>query len=242
MAERPKSVLAVFAHPDDETLLAGALIAAWVAAGRRVDLLCLAPGDDGDPGSRMSAAAKELGIASVSSLRFRTYLPGSPVETSGPPMLATSPERVIIDRICGKMTELAPDIVLTHSRYGDYGHPDHAFAHRAAMAAAAEAAPGAEVYALAWPQRIVRANAAIGRLFGGRSGPIPGFDFAEALRAAPPVTETVNVRRFLGVRKRAARHYAKEMARGPLPMRMLEAAPVWAQSLFLGKARLSRVR
>lgn len=45
-------VLAVFAHPDDAEICAGATMAKWVAAGREVHLLVLTNGDRGsnDPG------------------------------------------------------------------------------------------------------------------------------------------------------------------------------------------------
>jgi hypothetical protein len=101
------------------------------------------------------------------------------------------------------------------------------------------------VYALAWSARVIRLNAFLTRLPGRlrRKKLLAGqFDLAAALRAAPPVTETVDVREFLPQRKRAAKHYAREISRGPLPMRLMEALPTWAQRCLLGKARLSRVR
>ena len=41
------SVLAVFAHPDDETLLAGGVLAACAAAGRRVSIVSMTRGERG---------------------------------------------------------------------------------------------------------------------------------------------------------------------------------------------------
>ena len=231
-------VLAVFAHPDDETLLAGGLLAAWAAEGRQIHLLCLAPGDDEDLSHRMQLAAAELGVASVSSLRFKPWS-REPSRPEGMPRLMDAPLDVIADRIAGRVSELSPGIVLTHSAYGDYGHPDHVIAHRAAVAAAGKAAASAAVLALAWPRRLAR-------MFVRRSTQDHGMAFdsralLDVLQKAPPATETVDVRPFLPVRKAAARHYRQEIKQGPLPMRMLEAAPVRVQSLFLGKTRLSRV-
>ena len=62
-------VLAVFAHADDETLLAGALIARMVADGHEVRVLCLAPGDL-DREQRLRKACDVLGVASVETLQF----------------------------------------------------------------------------------------------------------------------------------------------------------------------------
>jgi LmbE family N-acetylglucosaminyl deacetylase len=193
----------------------------------------------------MELAARELGISSVTSLRFRG---GTGARSAGPsssPALADTPERVLIERIAGRMAELRADVVLTHSSYGDYGHPDHALTHRLVVQAAAEAAPDAEVYALAWPRRVIRLNALMMRLglrFRNDRGDATHFDLAAALKTAPPVTRTVDVTRFLPQRKRAAKHYAKEISQGPLPMRLMEAMPPWGQRFLLGKARLSRVR
>ena len=62
-------ILMVFAHADDETLLAGALIAKLVADGNNVTVLCLAPGDD-DRTSRLHKACEALGVATVETLRY----------------------------------------------------------------------------------------------------------------------------------------------------------------------------
>lgn len=241
-SDSQKRVLAVFAHPDDETLLAGALIAKWASMGRKIDLLCLAPGDDEGLSARLELAAAELGIASVSSLRFRPFASNEPYVRPIPPMLVKSPSQVVVERVAGKMRELAPDIIITHSQYGDYGHPDHALTNRITLRAAAEAAPNAEVHALAWPKNLVRFASRIGSLFGARGESIPEFDFAHELATAPPETEKINVKQFLAIRKRAARHYTNEMATGPRHMRALEASPVWLQSLFLKHTSLSRLR
>jgi N-acetyl-1-D-myo-inositol-2-amino-2-deoxy-alpha-D-glucopyranoside deacetylase len=231
-------VLAVFAHPDDETLLAGGLLAAWAAEGRQIHLLCLAPGDDEDLLHRMQLAAAELGVVSVSSLRFRPWS-REQAHREGMPRLMDAPLDVIAERIAGRVSELSPGIVLTHSAYGDYGHPDHVIAHRAAVAAAGKAAGTAAVLALAWPRRIARMF--VKRSMKNLGVALDARVLLNELQKAPPATETVDVRPFLRARKSAARHYQEEIRQGPLPMRMLEAAPVRVQSLFLGKTRLSRV-
>ncbi len=239
--------LVVFAHPDDETLLAGALIAKLIEDGLQVHLLCIAPGDDDDLTARMELAATELGISSVSSLRFAPAgsVRASEGAASSPPLLS-APESVVSSQIAGKMGQLSPGIVITHSPSGDYGHPDHAFCHRVTIAAANEAVPDAAVFALAWSGAMLRLNGMASRAFGwlsmGRtdSGTLMRVD-AQTASLRLPVTETHNVTRYLGIRKRAAANYRKELSRGPLPLRMLEAAPIWLQRLALGRVRLSRV-
>lgn len=252
--EARRAALFVFAHPDDETLLAGALISKLIDDGWRVHLLCLVPGNDEDLAARMELAAAELGIESVSSLRFSGAGDAAVRDgnsTVSPPLLS-APESVVVSQVAGKMAELSPQMVVTHSPDGDYGHPDHVYCHRVAVAAAQEAAPEAAVFALAWPRSMLWLNTAASRvvslLSGGflRRGPgaadvLSDDDSAEALRRLP-VTDTHNVRRYLSVRKRAAVYYREQISRGPLPLRLLEAAPTWLQRPVFAKARLSRVR
>ncbi len=246
-----KTAVAVFAHPDDETLLAGALIAKLVRDGWSIHLICLAPGDDNDLESRMQLAAAELGIASVSSLRYSAAGQEAGEETGQadtagsaprPPKLASAPEQVVVDQVVGQFGALQPDMVLTHSPSGDYGHGDHAYCHRIAVAAA-EAMSSAQVFAFAWPGF----TAGIARFFNRRSAPElrsrRAVDEATSDSLGPDlVAETHHVGRFLGIRKRAARHYYQEIARGPIHLRMLEAVPTWLQRLALGRAHLRRIR
>lgn len=240
-----RRVLVVFAHPDDETLLAGALIPRLIADGNEVHLLCVAPGDDADLFSRMEQASAELGIVNITSLRFSAAdnVSYTGTETRMPP-LAEAPESAVAHLIEGRIAEIAPNIIITHSPDGDYGHPDHAFCHRATVMAASSIAPTVEFYALAWPRFALSLNRVVVRLLSGfreRGTPkTPAVVAATSTNVA--VTHVYDVRRYLSQRKRAARHYRKEIAQGPLPMRLLEVAPVALQSLVLGKARLSRVR
>lgn len=249
-AARPSTALMVFAHADDETLLAGALIPKLIDDGWQVQLLCIAPGDDADRTARMELAAAELGIAAVSSLRFSPAPPpdAPSVEPSfqASPTLLSAPVEVITSLIEGKLAAIEPSMVITHSPEGDLGHPDHALCHRVTVLAAASIAPSAAVYALAWPRRMIWLHSIAGRLLtlpGRRKADEPRTGDTEVEHPARlPVTHTHKVQRFLSVRKRAARHYSKELSQGPLPLRILEAAPTWLQRPVLGKVRLSRLR
>ena len=90
-----ETVLAVIAHPDDESFGLGAVIDAFIAAGATVDVLCLTRGeastlgaDQSDlPGVRareITDAAGELGVRSVRLLDF----PDGALETANPAVLA----------------------------------------------------------------------------------------------------------------------------------------------------------
>ncbi|MBA3728055.1 MAG: PIG-L family deacetylase [Actinobacteria bacterium] len=138
-------MLAVFAHPDDAEISAGATLAGWTDEGRSVHLLVLTNGDRGsdDPGvSRVElartrlketeAAAALLGLASVAILDVHD---GD---------LANTPE--IRARIARRIREIRPGIVVTCDPtvwfFGDryFNHADH----RAAGATTLDAVfPGA---------------------------------------------------------------------------------------------------
>ncbi|MCZ6538229.1 MAG: PIG-L family deacetylase, partial [Chloroflexi bacterium] len=259
----------VVAHADDETLLAGALIAKLVSIGHEVSVLCLAPGG-GERTQRLRNACEVLGVSSVETFRYTGGVmwpedTGSPEtrpsqahlrENGGDdrtlaPVLATAPVGDLAGRIGGRISENDPDIVITHSRYGDYGHADHAATHLATVLAfETSASERSRLYALAWPSFLVSLNGRLMKIGGRdirRMGPNGQFDLLQAINVAatarslvPGGTDvTVRVADMLKVRRAASRWYADEMSRGPLPLRILERLPVWLQRTVLGRARLT---
>ena len=71
---KARRILGVFAHPDDETLLAGALLARYAAAGVDTGVLCAAPGGDRSK-QKLADACHALGIGNIATLRYH----GSPM-------------------------------------------------------------------------------------------------------------------------------------------------------------------
>ncbi len=146
-------------------------------------------------------------------------------------------------RIAGQISEFQPDAVLTHSTYGDYGHPDHAAVCSAVIRAMREMQPSsARLFTLSWPDRLVRLNLRMMRLRGAdvtRMGPHGDFNLAQAVADAPKRSLSVEVSQWLGIRKAASRVYLEEISRGPLPLRMLERAPVALQRVALGRMGLA---
>ena len=139
-----RSLLAVFAHPDDESLASGGLLAWCAARGAAVSLLCASRGGLGqidDPariemgvtrGRELSAAASVLGMREVILLDHRNgFLPWVPCEV----MDADIREAII---------RLQPDVVLTFDEDGLYWHPDHIVMYErttAVVASMGEAGP-----------------------------------------------------------------------------------------------------
>ncbi len=239
-------MLGVFAHPDDETLLAGALLARLAASGAETGVLCAAPGDDASK-QKLADACRDLGVSNVAALRYH----GSPMwpktrrDSSASLNLAEAHIDDIAARIAGHITAFVPDTVITHSTYGDYGHIDHATVCAATIRAVEQADPGStQLYCLDWPRPLVRLNLRLMRFARKditRMGPNGEFNLEQAVATAPPTTKSINVAAFLKTRKTASRAYAYEISIGPPLLRALEYAPILLQRPFLGRVRLAQV-
>jgi len=245
-------ILMVFAHADDETLLAGALIANLVSDGHNVTVLCLAPGDD-DRTNRLHKACEVLGVTTVETLRYSEgvmwrdeldEVDSAREDLQLTPALSVVPVGDLASRVSSRISEINPDVVITHSVHGDYGHPDHAAVYEATIRAEGSASDTVRLYALSWPRWMVKFNIRLMKL-GGREirkmGPKGRFNLSAAVYRSQDSTTSIKVGNKLGVRREASRWYAPEIARGPLQLRVFERLPLWIQSRFLGRARLTLV-
>jgi N-acetylglucosamine malate deacetylase 2 len=140
-----RHVLAVVAHPDDESFGLGAVLARFVASGSEVSVLCLTRGEAstlhgvaGDLAAiraqELEEAARELGIARVGLLG---YPDGG---------LAQVPLEVLVGEVASFAAGQAPDGIVAFDPSGITGHPDH----QRATEAAAEFARGRGLSVLAW--------------------------------------------------------------------------------------------
>lgn len=138
LRDRPRRLLAVFAHPDDEAYgCAGQLARAAARDDTAVVLLCLTSGEastvlaaeglDRDAirrlrEGRMARVAKRLGADAL-------LLPGLPDGR-----LAREPLPVLRDAVGAVLDALDPQVVLSHDPRGVNAHPDHIAAHWAVRA------------------------------------------------------------------------------------------------------------
>ena len=145
-----RTLVAVLAHPDDETYGAGGTLARYSAEGVAVHLVCATLGEVGDNylpdlaecedlacrrEQELRCATAALGLADVHLLRYRdSGMAGSPANEH-PGAFVQAPLEVVAGRIAERLRELRPQVVLTHGPYGEYAHPDHAAVHRATVAA-----------------------------------------------------------------------------------------------------------
>jgi LmbE family N-acetylglucosaminyl deacetylase len=142
------NVLAFFAHPDDETMLAGGVLALLAAAGARVHYLSATRGEGGEAGEpplcpleelgqvradELACAAAALGGASLTFLDYVDPRVGPKDE-----LYAFTDD---LDRLAAEVAavirQVGAQVVIAHGSNGEYGHPAHRLAHRAAVAAVA---------------------------------------------------------------------------------------------------------
>ena len=137
---RPITVLAVFAHPDDEGFGCGGTLAALVAGGHRVTLICATNGDVGEisdpalatpetlPSVRQGELRAAMDLTGILDVRFLQYrdsgMPGWE-DNDHPRSLFQAPAETVVEQVAAVIRELRPDIVITHDPTGGYGHPDH---------------------------------------------------------------------------------------------------------------------
>ncbi len=131
MTEAPGGpVLAIFAHPDDAEICAGATLAKWAAAGREVHLLILTNGDRGsqDPArsreelAAVRAAESEEGarIMGLASVRILSLHDGELENTSA---LREAVARRVREVRSVTIVSCDPTSVFFENRY--YNHSDH---------------------------------------------------------------------------------------------------------------------
>jgi LmbE family N-acetylglucosaminyl deacetylase len=151
------TLMTVHAHPDDETIGTGGLMARAVQDGRRVVLVTCTRGELGEivvpemdtpdnhrrlgeiRAGELEAAMADLGVTEWENLGYRD---------SG--MMGTDGNRdprcfwqADLDEAARRLTFLVrtyePDVLTTYNDYGGYGHPDHIRTHDVAVRAFARA-------------------------------------------------------------------------------------------------------
>ena len=145
-----RSLVAVFAHPDDESLACGGLLAWCADRGVKVTLVCATRGEGRGIGDirvrELEAAAALLGVAEVVMLDYGDGML---------PWVDAAPfEAAIADTIRARH----PDVVITFGEDGLYWHPDHIAIHERTTAAVAALGPDAPaLYYVTMPPGSMRA-------------------------------------------------------------------------------------
>ncbi len=159
-----RRLLVVHAHPDDEVLSTGGLLAKHTAAGDQVTLVTCTLGEEGeillpeiahlaadqhdDLGAhRIQELADSMAALGITDNRLLggpgTYrdsgMMGEP-SNDRPDCFWRADLREAADHLVPVIRDTRPQVMVTYDDFGGYGHPDHIQAHRVAMYAAQLAA------------------------------------------------------------------------------------------------------
>jgi LmbE family N-acetylglucosaminyl deacetylase len=224
-------IVAVVAHPDDESLIAGGTLALAARAGVATGAVSLTRGEEGpisDPAlasratlpavreAELSAAGEALGLDWVTCLR---HPDGE---------LAWVDHEAAAAELAELLAAFAPAVLLTFGADGLYWHPDHIATAEIAASAAARLVPPADVYAAAWPSGLV-AEVVAAAAARGLPHDLWGLEPA-AFGAETPATVSVDVRAVLPQKLTALRAHRTQVGRDHL----LSALPLELAQRHLG--------
>ena len=147
------TILAVSAHPDDETLFCGGTLAMYAQKGHDVFILETTRGEGGEAGeppltTRENLAAfreeevrQAAGILGARDIFFLPYIDPF-MEINGIARRIDIPLADFAEEIATYVQKIDPNLVITHGSNGEYGHPQHIYTHRATRMALNNGRPG----------------------------------------------------------------------------------------------------
>jgi len=164
--------MAVHAHPDDEAISTGGILARYADEGVRTVLVTCTNGELGDaPGEikpddpahdpgvvvplrrrELEASCRALGVSHLELLGYHdSGMEGWP-QNDAPGSFWRVPVEEAGHRLASLMRHYRPQVVVTYDEHGFYGHPDHIQANRITHAAIAECGIPDKLYYTALPR------------------------------------------------------------------------------------------
>ena len=158
MAEQSLGLMCVHAHPDDEVIMTGGVLARAGEEGIRTAVVTCTGGELGEvvgEGMDPEEIFPKLGEVRLEELREALKILG----TDGPRMLGYRDSGMIgtpgnadprsfwqagfdeaVGRLVAQIREFRPSVLVSYDAFGGYGHPDHVQAHRVMLVASEAAA------------------------------------------------------------------------------------------------------
>jgi len=209
--KRTRSVLAVFAHPDDESLMCGGTLARLADAGVRVVLMCASRGERGSVSDPALVPDGDLGAVRVRELREAAAVLGIDevvaLDHSDGDLRWNDVPEFHAD-IVAAIERHRPEAVITFAENGFYWHLDHIGVHERTYTAVQSFGSGAPpLYYVTMPKGIIRQLVDAVHAKGGASvaSSFWGIEPDAFGEAEMPVSFAVDVRSWIG-RKLAALH------------------------------------
>lgn len=259
MSEK-RVLLAVFAHPDDESFGPGGTLAKYAREGADVWLVC---GTDGNAGTvdaamlegykstsqlraaELCCAAQTLGLAGIDWLAYRdSGMRGAP-ENEHPQSLVQAPMDRLVGQIVGSIRKHKPQVILCDNEFGGYGHPDHIKLHDATLQAFSaagdptqypERGPAHQPSALYHPAFGFRSVKLLVRLMPlarrdpRKFGRNGDIDLTEVMQWETPVHARIDVRPYLDIKTAAGECHKSQGG----PMAMTRRLPGWLVRQMFG--------
>jgi N-acetyl-1-D-myo-inositol-2-amino-2-deoxy-alpha-D-glucopyranoside deacetylase len=144
----------VHAHPDDEAILTGGVLARYRDEGFRTAVVTCTGGEEGqivgagmDPEeirprlaevrhAELEAGLELLGAGPPRFLGYRDSGMMGEGSNDHPEAFWQAPVDEAVGRLVGILREFRPSVVVTYDAFGGYGHPDHIQTHRVGLLAA----------------------------------------------------------------------------------------------------------
>jgi LmbE family N-acetylglucosaminyl deacetylase len=242
VGDRRPCLLAVHAHPDDETLTTGGTLAHYAAEGVRTVVVTCTPGELGLAGDRpreLHEAARVLGVARVVELGYADS--GMYAENESPTAFHRTEPAEAASRLIGILEEERPQVVVTYDETGGYGHPDHVKAHQVTVAAWRSWAQGRLYFVsfpLSWSRRFVAElrRAGIDAPGSAPAGADAGPEVHEIGVPDERVTTRIDVRAYVDKKRAALQCHRSQIGPGHFlsqaPPKVLDE--LWAYEFFEG--------
>jgi N-acetyl-1-D-myo-inositol-2-amino-2-deoxy-alpha-D-glucopyranoside deacetylase len=145
-----RTLLAVHAHPDDECISTGGILARYAAEGVRTVLVTCtdgAVGEISDPAlatpdnlvevrsHELDESVRILNISRLVKLGYRDSGMAGTADNDDPRSFLQSSFEEAVERVTQVVRQEHPQVIVTYDERGGYGHPDHIRAHQVAVAA-----------------------------------------------------------------------------------------------------------
>ena len=215
------------AHPDDECIATGGVMAKAAKEGHRVVLVVATKGEHGEVPEGFLESGEELwqrrvketeaaaAILGAERVEFLGYVDSGMIDTpenDRPGSFWTADVEEAAERLATILREEQPDVLTIYDSHGGYGHPDHIQVHRVGTRAA-EITGIAKVYqATINRDQIIRGMQERASLLPEGSE-MPDFEASPDFGSPESViTGAVDVSEFLDHKRRAMQAHASQIS------------------------------
>jgi len=222
------TLVSFHAHPDDECIITGGVMAKAAAQGHRVVLVVATRGEHGEvPDGFLGAeellwqrrveetraSAEILGATRVEFLGYvDSGMMGTP-ENDHPDSFWTADVDEAAGRLATILDEERADVLTVYDDIGGYGHPDHMQVHRVGHRAAELAAHAPRVYEATLNRDHLIRGIRERREFGPPEADVPNIEEQENFgKPESVITAAMAVTDFLEHKRRAMKVHASQIS------------------------------